>query len=93
MIVPQPPGGLLLCGPPGTGKTLMARAIANEVRASFFVINGPQIVGMMAGESEANLRATFESARSRTPSIIFFDEIDSIAANRDKVYTICLVAV
>ncbi|KAJ4829117.1 premnaspirodiene oxygenase-like [Turnera subulata] len=80
----KPPKGLLLYGPPGTGKTLIARAIANETGAFFFVINGPEIMSKMAGESEGNLRKAFEEAEKNSPSIIFIDEIDSIAPKRDK---------
>lgn len=72
-------------GPPGTGKTLMARAVANETGAFFFLINGPEIMSKMAGESESNLRKAFEEAEKNSPAIIFIDEIDSIAPKRDKV--------
>lgn len=72
-------------GPPGTGKTLVARAVANETGAFFFLINGPEIMSKMAGESESNLRKAFEEAEKNSPSIIFIDEIDSIAPKRDKV--------
>ena len=71
-------------GPPGTGKTLMARAVANETGAFFFLINGPEIMSKMAGESESNLRKAFEEAEKNSPAIIFIDEIDSIAPKRDK---------
>jgi transitional endoplasmic reticulum ATPase len=81
----KPPSGVLLHGPPGTGKTLLARAIANESGATFFLINGPEIMSKMAGESEANLRSIFEEAQKNSPSVIFIDEIDSIAPNREKV--------
>merc|ERR1719158_1496398 len=80
----KPPRGVLLHGPPGTGKTLMARAVANETGAFFFLINGPEIMSKMAGESESNLRKAFEEAEKNSPSIIFIDEIDSIAPKRDK---------
>ncbi|MCL7050536.1 hypothetical protein MKW94_023594 [Papaver nudicaule] len=80
----KPPKGILLYGPPGTGKTLIARAIANETGAFFFCINGPEIMSKMAGESESNLRKAFEEAEKNAPSIIFIDEIDSIAPKRDK---------
>merc|ERR1712025_1197119 len=73
-----------LYGPPGTGKTLMARAVANETGAFFFLINGPEIMSKMAGESESNLRKAFEEAEKNSPAIIFIDEIDSIAPKRDK---------
>ena len=71
-------------GPPGTGKTQMARAVANETGAFFFLINGPEIMSKMAGESESNLRKAFEEAEKNSPAIIFIDEIDSIAPKRDK---------
>ncbi|ESW95857.1 hypothetical protein KL918_003414 [Ogataea parapolymorpha] len=80
----KPPKGILMYGPPGTGKTLMARAVANETGAFFFLINGPEIMSKMAGESESNLRKAFEEAEKNSPSIIFIDEIDSIAPKRDK---------
>lgn len=80
----KPPRGILLYGPPGTGKTLMARAVANETGAFFFLINGPEIMSKMAGESESNLRKAFEEAEKNSPSIIFIDEIDSIAPKREK---------
>ena len=80
----KPPRGLLLFGPPGTGKTLIARAVANETGAFLFLINGPEIMSKMAGESESNLRKAFEEAEKNAPSIIFIDEIDSIAPKRDK---------
>lgn len=80
----KPPKGVLLYGPPGTGKTQIARAVANETGAFFFVINGPEIMSKMAGESESNLRMIFEEAEKNAPSIIFIDEIDSIAPNREK---------
>ncbi|KAJ3562572.1 hypothetical protein NP233_g9484 [Leucocoprinus birnbaumii] len=75
----KPPRGILMYGPPGTGKTLMARAVANETGAFFFLINGPEIMSKMAGESESNLRKAFEEAEKNSPAIIFIDEIDSIA--------------
>ena len=80
----KPPRGILMYGPPGTGKTLMARAVANETGAFFFLINGPEIMSKMAGESETNLRKAFEEAEKNSPSIIFIDEIDSIAPKREK---------
>lgn len=80
----KPPKGVLLHGPPGSGKTLIARAVANETGAFFFLINGPEIMSKMAGDSEANLRRAFEEAEKNAPAIIFIDEIDSIAPNRDK---------
>jgi transitional endoplasmic reticulum ATPase len=81
----DPPKGLLLHGPPGTGKTLLARAVANESAAKFFLINGPEIMGSAYGESERHLREIFEQASQAAPSIIFIDEIDSIAPKRGQV--------
>lgn len=78
------PRGVLLYGPPGTGKTLIAKAVANETGAFFFTINGPEVMSKMAGESEANLRKIFKEAETNAPSIIFIDEIDSMAPRRDK---------
>lgn len=80
----KPPRGVLLFGPPGSGKTLIARACANETGAFFFLINGPEIMSKMAGESESNLRKAFEEAEKNAPAIIFIDEIDSIAPKREK---------
>ncbi|KAJ2522116.1 AAA ATPase cdc48 [Coemansia sp. RSA 2049] len=80
----KPPRGILMFGPPGTGKTLIARAVANETGAFFFLINGPEIMSKMAGESESNLRKAFEEAEKNSPAIIFIDEIDSIAPKREK---------
>jgi transitional endoplasmic reticulum ATPase len=82
----KPPRGILLYGPPGTGKTLIARAVANETGAFFFLINGPEIMSKMAGESESNLRRAFEEAQKNAPAIIFIDEIDSIAPKREKTH-------
>ena len=81
----KPPRGVLLYGPPGCGKTLIARAVANETGAFFFLINGPEIMSKMAGEAESNLRRAFEEAEKNSPAIIFIDEIDAIAPKRDKV--------
>ena len=69
---------------PSPGKTLIARAVANETGAFFFLINGPEIMSKLAGESESNLRKAFEEAEKNAPSIIFIDEIDSIAPKREK---------
>ena len=82
----KPPRGVLLYGPPGSGKTLIARAVANETGAFFFLINGPEIMSKMAGEAESNLRKAFEEAEKNSPAIIFIDELDSIAPKRDKVH-------
>src|SRR6476620_6064774 len=81
----DPPKGVLLHGPPGTGKTLLARAVANESDAKFFHIAGPEIMGSAYGESERRLREVFEQAEQSAPSIIFIDEIDSIAPKRSQV--------
>ncbi|XP_076319676.1 transitional endoplasmic reticulum ATPase isoform X1 [Tachypleus tridentatus] len=82
----KPPRGILLYGPPGTGKTLIARAVANETGAFFFLINGPEIMSKLAGESESNLRKAFEEAEKNSPSIIFIDELDAIAPKREKTH-------
>ncbi|MBV8687608.1 MAG: CDC48 family AAA ATPase [Alphaproteobacteria bacterium] len=81
----DPPKGVLLYGPPGTGKTRLARAVANESDATFFHIAGPEIMGSAYGESERRLREVFEEAAKAAPSIIFIDEIDSIAPKRGQV--------
>ncbi|PZQ61928.1 MAG: AAA family ATPase [Sphingomonas taxi] len=81
----DPPKGVLLHGPPGTGKTRLARAVANESDAQFFLINGPEIMGSAYGESESRLRQVFEEATKSAPSIVFIDEIDSIAPKRGQV--------
>lgn len=79
-----PPRGVLLHGTSGCGKTMLAKAIAAETGAFLFLINGPEIMSKLAGESEANLRKAFEKAAENAPAIIFIDEIDSVAAKRDK---------
>ncbi|MFP3235201.1 MAG: CDC48 family AAA ATPase [Nitrososphaeria archaeon] len=81
----EPPRGVLLYGPPGCGKTLMAKALANESGARFFVISGPEIMSKFYGESEARLREIFREAKEKAPSIIFIDEIDAIAPKREEV--------
>ena len=81
----NPPRGVLLHGPPGTGKTLIARAVASETDANFISISGPEIVSKFYGESEQRLRQIFEEAAKTAPSIIFIDEIDSIAPKREEV--------
>ncbi|MCD6321138.1 AAA family ATPase, partial [Candidatus Bipolaricaulota bacterium] len=75
----EPPKGVLLYGPPGTGKTLLAKAVAHETEAHFIAINGPEIMSRYYGESEERLRQIFEEAEKNAPSIIFIDELDSIA--------------
>ncbi len=82
----DPPKGILMYGPPGTGKTLIAKAVANESGAYFLYIAGPEIIGKYYGESEQRLRDIFEEAEEKSPSIIFIDEIDSIAPKREDVY-------
>ncbi|NLL35916.1 MAG: CDC48 family AAA ATPase [Fretibacterium sp.] len=81
----QPPKGVLLYGPPGTGKTVIARAVANETDAWFTHISGPEVIGKFYGESEERLRNIFEEAQTRSPSIIFIDEIDAIAPKREEM--------
>ncbi len=81
----EPPKGVLLYGPPGTGKTLLAKAVANESEANFYSISGPEIMSKYYGESEQRLREIFKEAEENAPSIIFIDEIDSIAPKREEV--------
>jgi len=81
----EPPKGVLLHGSPGTGKTLIAKAVANETNANFFSIAGPEVMSKYYGESEQRLREIFEEANRNTPSIIFIDELDSIAPKRGEV--------
>jgi transitional endoplasmic reticulum ATPase len=81
----DPPKGVLLHGPPGTGKTLLARAVAYETEAHFITISGPEIMSKFYGQSEENLRKLFEEAKEMSPSIIFIDELDSIAPKRGEV--------
>lgn len=81
----EAPKGVLLHGPPGCGKTLIARAIAKESQAQFYTINGPEIIHKFYGESEGHLRKIFEQAAQKGPSIIFIDEIDAIAPQRERV--------
>jgi len=78
----KPPKGILLFGPPGTGKTLLAKAVANETKANFISIKGPELFSKWVGESEKAVREIFRKAKQAAPSIVFFDEIDSIAPSR-----------
>ena len=80
----EPPKGVLLYGPPGTGKTLLAKAVASETDAHFISISGPEIMSKFFGQSEENLRKVFEEAKDQAPSIIFLDELDSIAPKREE---------
>jgi len=81
----EPPRGVFLYGPPGCGKTLLAKALANESDANFYVISGPEIMSKFYGESEARLREIFKKAQETAPSIIFIDELDAIAPKREEV--------
>ncbi|MEM3078856.1 MAG: CDC48 family AAA ATPase [Thermoproteota archaeon] len=81
----EPPRGVFLFGPPGCGKTLLAKAVANESDANFYVISGPEIMSKFYGESEARLREIFQKAQETAPSIIFIDEMDAIAPKREEV--------
>src|SRR3954451_21048313 len=81
----EAPKGVLLHGPPGTGKTLLAKAVANETNANFYTIGGPEIMSKYYGESEERLRNVFQQAEKNAPSIIFIDELDSIAPKREEV--------
>ena len=83
----QAPKGIVLYGPPGCGKTHLTKAIANEIDANFFYINGPALVGTLYGETEANLRRVFNEAAHHAPSVIFIDELDAIAPNRENLGT------
>jgi transitional endoplasmic reticulum ATPase len=78
----SPPSGVLLYGPPGTGKTLIAKAVANETNANFISVRGPQLLSKWVGESEKAIRQTFRKARQVAPTVIFFDELDSLAPGR-----------
>src|SRR2546429_2637215 len=81
----EAPKGVLLHGPPGTGKTLLAKAVASETNANLHSISGPEIMSKFYGQSEENLRDIFKQAEENAPSIIFIDELDSIAPKRDEV--------
>jgi len=78
------PKGVLLYGPPGTGKTMIAKAVANEVNAHFITVSGPEVMRKYKGESEERIREIFEEAREEAPTIVFFDELDAIASERDE---------
>jgi len=78
------PKGILLYGPPGTGKTLMAKAVANETNANFISVRGPQLLSKWVGESEKAIRQTFRKARQVSPTVVFFDELDSLAPSRGQ---------
>jgi transitional endoplasmic reticulum ATPase len=80
----NPPRGIILYGPPGSGKTHLARAVANEVEARFYYINGPEIIGTYAGETEGNLRRMFGEAAHHAPSIVMIDELDALAPKRGE---------
>ncbi|MFB6113109.1 MAG: AAA family ATPase, partial [Halodesulfurarchaeum sp.] len=79
-----PPAGVLLFGPPGTGKTLMAKAVSNETNANFISVRGPQLLSKWVGESEKAIRQTFRKARQVSPTVVFFDELDSLAPGRGQ---------
>jgi transitional endoplasmic reticulum ATPase len=81
----EAPKGVLLHGPPGTGKTLLAKAVAGETSSNFFSLSGPEIMSKFYGQSEENLREIFKQAQENAPSIVFIDEIDSIAPKREEV--------
>jgi ATP-dependent 26S proteasome regulatory subunit len=81
----MPPKGLILYGPPGTGKTLIARAVASETSAHFIIVNGSEIMSKVPGQTEMLLKTIFEEAKEKQPSIVFFDEIDSICPKRNTV--------
>src|ERR687897_385749 len=81
----EAPKGVILHGPPGTGKTLLAKAVANETNVNFYSIGGPEIMSKFYGESEERLRNIFQEAEKNAPSIIFIDELDSIAPKREEV--------
>ena len=78
----RPPKGILIYGPPGTGKTLLAKAVANESEANFILVKGPELLSKWVGESEKAVREIFKKARQVSPTIIFFDEVDSLAPRR-----------
>ncbi len=82
----EAPNGILLYGAPGCGKTLLAKALANESEANFFIINGPEVMNKYYGETEARLREIFKDAKENVPSIIFIDELDALAPRREEVF-------
>ena len=82
----EPHKGILLFGPPGCGKTLIAKALATESNANFFIINGPEIVNKYYGETESKLREIFQKAKELSPSIVFIDELDAIAPKREDTF-------
>ena len=82
----EAPNGILLFGPPGCGKTLLARALASECEASFYILNGPEIMNKYYGETEGKLRDLFKEAKESAPSIIFIDEIDALAPRREEAF-------
>jgi SpoVK/Ycf46/Vps4 family AAA+-type ATPase len=81
----KPPKGILLFGPPGTGKTLLAKAVANESECNFISVKGPELLSKWVGESERAVREVFKKARQVAPSIIFFDELDALAPDRNRM--------
>jgi len=83
----NPPKGILLCGPPGTGKTLMAKAVANESGVNFISVKGPSLISKYVGESERGIREVFKKAKQASPTILFFDEIDSLVPQRGSSST------
>ena len=82
------PGGVILAGPPGTGKTLLARAVAGECHAHLEIVSGPELLSMWVGATEQAIRAVFSRARKHQPSIILFDELDSLAPRRSSHNTV-----
>jgi ribosome biogenesis ATPase len=82
----KPACGVLLYGPPGCGKTLVAKAIANECRANFISVKGPELLDKYVGESERAIRQVFQRAKASAPCIVFFDEVDALAPKRCVTY-------
>ena len=83
MLGVQASSGVLLWGPPGCGKTLLAKAVANESRANFISVKGPELLNKYVGESERSVRQVFSRARTSAPCVIFFDELDALVPRRD----------